>query len=154
MIDPDGLKTCFKCGIRKHRSNFYRHSAMADGLLGKCKDCTKVDVRAHRIENSEAVREYDRKRSRTRMRLEDRQSRNSAYAKMNPEKRAAHHALGNAVRDGRVKKRPCAFCGSEDRLDAHHHDYSKPLDVTWLCAGCHRRFHALERMATYDRGAA
>ena len=80
--------------------------------------------------------------------------RNRAYQADNPEKRAAHVAANNALRDGRIVKLPCAFCGASDNLEAHHHDYSKPLDVTWLCRPCHRRFHALERMATYDRDAA
>lgn len=143
------LKTCFKCGAEKERSEFYRHAQMGDGLLGKCKDCTKIDVRNHRKDNAEEVREYDRTRARSPKRLAERRSRNVAYTIENPEKRAAHNALGNAVRSGRVVKRPCAFCGSGENLEAHHHDYSKPLDVTWLCAGCHRRFHALESMATY-----
>lgn len=55
-----------------------------------------------------------------------------------PEQRAAHVALGNAVRDGRVFKWPvCAVpeC-DETRVEGHHPDYSRPLDVVWLCA-CH-----------------
>lgn len=40
-----GLKTCFKCHRSKPVSAFYKHPQMSDGLLGKCKDCTKDDVR-------------------------------------------------------------------------------------------------------------
>jgi hypothetical protein len=148
------VKQCFKCGAKKPLGDFYAHARMADGHLNKCKDCTRKDVRRHRIENPEKVREYDRQRSKLPHRFEERIRRNNEYAAANPEKRAAHLALNRAVRDKKLTKLPCAFCGAEENLEAHHHDYTKPLDVTWLCRPCHRRFHALERMATYQRDAA
>jgi hypothetical protein len=55
----------------------------------------------------------------------------------NPEKRRAEVAVGNAIRDGRLTRQPCEDCGSDERVEAHHDDYSKPLDVTWLCSTCH-----------------
>lgn len=53
-------KRCFRCLCEKPADEFYKHSAMADGRLGKCKDCTKLDVARHRQENLEKVRAYDR----------------------------------------------------------------------------------------------
>ena len=51
-------KICFKCQRALSISEFYVHRGMADGHLGKCKDCTKRDVRKHRTENIEAYNLY------------------------------------------------------------------------------------------------
>ena len=132
------MKTCFKCGKPKPIDEFYKHGMMADGYLNKCKECTKFDVRATRRSNVEYYRAYDRKRG-------SRQAPSyvRAYRERYPEKYAAHYAVGNAVRDGKLKKEPCFFCWSA-RAQAHHPDYSRPLDVVWLCPGCHHLLHAYE----------
>ena len=57
--------------------------------------------------------------------------------------RAARVALNNAVRDGRVRRgNVCERCGWWRTIEAHHPDYARPLDVEWLCHGCHREEHA------------
>lgn len=35
----------------------------------------------------------------------------------------------------------CGFCMRIDKLEAHHPDYSKPLEVIWLCRSCHASTH-------------
>lgn len=147
-------KTCFKCDEHKPIDQFYRHAMMADGHLNKCKDCTCMDVRKHRLDNPERVRAYDRERAKLPHRVEKRKASYQKEWDNHPDRMRARNTLSNAVRDGKVEKRPCAFCGETVGLEAHHHDYTKPLDVTWLCRPCHRRFHALERMATYRDEAA
>jgi len=55
-------------------------------------------------------------------------------------KRKARRHLNHAVRDGVVKRQPCEVCG-ELKSEAHHSDYSKPLEVRWLCFYHHRLIH-------------
>jgi hypothetical protein len=50
--------------------------------------------------------------------------------------------VGDVIRDGKLKRCPCTICGTTKHVHAHHKDYSKPLDVTWLCARCHHRLHS------------
>jgi len=129
------LKTCFKCKEEKPVDNFYRHPQMADGRVNKCKDCNKKDVRENRAKKVDYYRKYDRKRGSR----QDKSYRDS-YKERFPEKYKAHYLLTNAVRDGRLKKGVCEKCGRKD-THGHHNDYSKPLDVRWLCPPCHAKEH-------------
>jgi tRNA(Arg) A34 adenosine deaminase TadA len=54
---------------------------------------------------------------------------------------AARDALNAAVRYGIIKRLPCEVCGDR-KSHGHHHDYSKPLEVTWLCRAHHDDLHA------------
>ncbi|HXJ61921.1 MAG TPA: hypothetical protein VNU68_35225 [Verrucomicrobiae bacterium] len=58
----------------------------------------------------------------------------------NPEKVAARTAVSAAIKAGKITKKPCERCG-EAKTHAHHPDYSKPLDVIWLCHICHAAEH-------------
>lgn len=153
-------KMCFKCGVDKALTEFYRHPQMADGHLNKCKECNKRDVRENRAKRVDYYRAYDKKRFQDDPRVRDRHLRYAAtpegkkalqrakafWQKRNPEKRAAHVILGNAVKSGKIKKpRKCSKCGlvpdKKRHIHAHHHDYTKPLDVEWICVWCHIEEH-------------
>lgn len=66
-----------------------------------------------------------------------------AWIDQNPEKRRAHKDVAAAVRHGGlIRPANCNRCGCGDRkILAHHDDYAKPLDVMWLCPGCHVARH-------------
>lgn len=53
-----------------------------------------------------------------------------------PEVAKAHNTVNNAIRDGRLKRGKCIKCGKPGQ--AHHKDYSKPYDITWLCDKHHK----------------
>lgn len=153
------MKKCFKCNEVKHLSEFYKHKQMADGHVNKCKTCNKKDVKDNRDLKSDYYKEYDAWRFQNQPQVKDRhikyQSTEGGILKMrksqkkwitnNPEKRAAHIILGNAVRNGKLTKpKECSVCGEfkpSRQIHAHHHDYTKPIDVTWLCSYCHKQEH-------------
>lgn len=59
----------------------------------------------------------------------------------------AHSKLRTALLANRVNKKSCEVCG-EVKVHAHHDDYSKPLNVKWLCSKHHGELHKLQRRKT------
>lgn len=135
------MKTCFKCRCSKPLTEFYKHSQMGDGHLGKCKECTKTDVKQNRLREVERVRAYDRMRASQPHRVASRTKYTEIYRKTNPKRARANAMVTRAVRAGLLKKQPCWVCG--EKALAHHPDYDSPLDVVWLCQPHHKQAHAL-----------
>lgn len=52
----------------------------------------------------------------------------------------AHQAVQRALASGKLLRQPCEQCGAP-KTHAHHADYSKPLEVQWLCPLCHKAVH-------------
>lgn len=69
------------------------------------------------------------------------------YLDRNPAKRAAHIAVGSAVRDGRLIRGECDMgpVGCSGRIEGHHEDYARQLDVRWLCDTHHKQIHVDQR---------
>lgn len=150
------MKTCFKCGASKPLTEFYKHSKMKDGFLNKCKECAKRDTKENRTLHADYYRQYDRDRFQTDPKVRERHRRyqktengkksirqtNLRWVERNLEKRAAHIILGNRIRKGEVVKPDvCSCCGKGGIIHGHHSDYSRPLDVEWLCPACHVEKH-------------
>lgn len=160
------MKICFKCQQEKPLSEFYVHKQMTDGHLNKCKVCTKLDAKNRTDHLQETNFEWVEKELE---RHRDKSSKARSLGKVsspsviasarerwqsaNKHKRKAHHAVNNAVRDKRLTKQPCEFCGSEE-TQAHRDDYSKPLEVRWLCvphhAQVHRELNRQRRLERFD----
>jgi hypothetical protein len=128
------MKKCFKCGLEKPLTDFYGHPQMGDGSLGKCKECTKVDVRANRLANVDYYREYDRMRASLPHRRQNVKRVVKNWRAKHPGRGKAHHA---AERHHRKAPDACQMCGLQKRLERHHPDYALPLLIVWLCKPCH-----------------
>lgn len=126
---------CGTCGKDKDVSMFYESNRW------KCKECVKAGVSANYAARREQYAEYERKRFMDR----DRRAKAVEYQRrrraLNREKYVANSAVGSAIRDGRIVRLPCEVCGSL-KSEAHiHDDYSRPLDVRWLCRKHHLEIH-------------
>ena len=149
------MKTCRQCGLVKTLNDFYVHAQMADGYLNKCKDCVKLRVLENLKNKADYYKEYDKKRAmlphRVKAREDYQKTKNGkiaikkaheSYKKKFPMKYASHVIFNNAIRDGKIKKEfLCSECGSDNQIQGHHDDYTKPLNVRWLCVKCHTQWH-------------
>lgn len=146
-------RTCRVCGALSSVVRWYSN------ITTHCAECWKEQVRQHRSENADHYKAFDKRRAMLPHRVEARrayqntpqgkaalQRSHAKYQAKCPDKRRAHIAVGNAVRDGRLTKpNSCERCGTEGSakrsLHAHHADYSQPFSVEWLCGTCHRHEH-------------
>ncbi len=151
------MSTCKVCGKTDAETEFYA------SIKTHCKEHWRARVKANREANIEHYREFDRNRAnlphRVQARAEYQQTpayeashRKSMakYRSERPDRRAAHVALGNAARDGKVTPLPCFCCGA--KAEAHHPDYSDPLYPVWLCPAHHKQTHAMvKRSPSHER---
>lgn len=151
--NPPMTYTCKVCGVTDDADEFYK------GVTSRCKECHKAKVKENRQEKADYYKQYDAYRFKNDPKVKARHKRYQStpsgkdamrkarwkWINKKPEARAAHIILGNAVRDGMViKPKICTNCGCTPKkrnMHAHHHDYSLPLDVTWLCSECHYKTH-------------
>ena len=127
---------------------------MADGHLGKCKDCAKADAEETRRLKMQDPKWVIAEAERCRLKMERSRKAGKAmvitpemkrdimarYHEKYPLRKKANRMLSNALRDGKIKRKPCEVCG-DIKSEGHHDDYSKLFDIRWLCKKHHTEHH-------------
>lgn len=173
-MDQELKKRCSKCKEYKALTEFSKNGTRRDGLQGMCKDCHRKWREEHRAECNEYYRKWREehraeRNEQSRKWREEHRERNNEYQQKyyakhraerneqkrkwreeHPEKVRAHRILNKAIKSGEIiRPKTCSKCkgvGTEDNpIQGHHPDYSKPLQVIWLCQICHSRLHNAER---------
>ena len=133
MPEP-AYKRCTKCGETKPIAEFYRNKRR--GRVERKAQCRMCQRAAERV--------WERNNPR---RNENLKLRRGKW----PEKERARKMIAKRLERGSmVKPNRCEDCGGEFSgrgIQGHHDDYSKPLEVRWLCQRCHRAVHAAEEAA-------
>lgn len=116
-------KRCSRCKRTLPIERFYRNrsSSQGDGRDAYCSNCKS------KIQKTPAAMKASR---------EARARHRQKY----PERVIARRRVNDAIPDGRLARGPCEVCGSR-KVEAHHDDYSKPLEVRWLCRRHHYDLH-------------
>lgn len=164
-------KICSRCRLLRPLDCFRLRPGTRNlyGVSSECRECERAYRKengekfgAYRAEwlkkNREKQRSYSRRyyeknrEKRIQDAVEYARSRRAAtkkieekYRRENALKVKAREAVRKALREGTIKKLPCSVCESP-LSQAHHPDYSKPLDVVWLCTKHHGERHRLSQM--------
>lgn len=118
-------KKCTKCKKTKKASDFYKTDKIKSGLTSACKVCSrKINKEWH-----DQHPEYRIKKLRKYISSKD-----------NYKKHLARNTLHYHLRVGHIIKEPCYKCKSF-KVEGHHPDHSKPLDVIWTCKEHHLLLH-------------
>lgn len=139
MTKNKETKVCNKCEVEKSINDFYNRSASKDGKAYTCKKCVYNVARQWRKVNAVIYKKHltNWKKKNHERYLELQRKSQKNYYKNNPEKVKAHAEVQSAIKNGKMARHACEVCGNTVS-EAHHHDYSKPLDVWWLCKKHHK----------------
>lgn len=123
-------KVCFKCGLEKPLSDFYKHSRMADGHLNKCKECTKKDsICNYNVKcKDEAWMEKERVRSREKFKRLSKNWKAIKTIDIFPKNKDVHKKAMSIGIDCKGK-------------EFHHWNYNKPYEVFLFSRSAHKRIH-------------
>lgn len=133
------MRICHDCKTAKNENEYYK------GSKSYCKDCSKARTNKFRLENPDkwrAIRHrtINKNKEKISKYYKEWYSKNGRYR--DSKKTNAHALVKKAVKEG-VLHRPklCSKCNETGRIEGHHKDYYKPLEVEWLCNRCHRIIH-------------
>ena len=128
-------KICTKCKRELSVSCFSKAKKGLYGKRAQCKECSAKYTRAWRENNVALMRERERRRVK--------RVRKKPY-------RLEHNTVNRYVKKGSlIKPLFCVRCWQPGILHGHHTDYSRPLDVIWLCPACHGREHGERVLGVY-----
>ena len=122
-------RICTKCHLEQPITSFHRNKKGKEGRLNTCSACRNIAAKtARRTAHTKLLNK----------------SYSLEWKRKNKDKVLAHKAVHRAIKLGRLKKRPCQVCRETD-AQAHHEDYSRQLDVIWLCCLHHAELHKNHR---------
>ena len=129
-------KKCRVCGTELNDFNTTHYQILHRNYI--CRKCRREWQRKWVEDNPEKAKLINRKTHERN--VEKKREYHIGYVRENRVKRNAQNMARYNKRMGRIDQKPCLVCGLLPS-EMHHDDYSKPLEVKWLCPMHHRRVH-------------
>lgn len=131
---------CVRCKVDKPTEDFYDYDRY------KCRECRKNLDRERYPGRKKYLREYYVKwyAETENKNRHYQKSKNSAIEwRLNNKDKVRVVGILNRALKNRLIIKPdhCLSCGKRGEIEAHHPDYTKPLEVLWTCRSCHRLIH-------------
>jgi len=145
IASRDGRKVCSKCNRRLPYAMFRVDELHSDGYRSECRDCQSAQQHQYWLDNGERCRERMRARASAPANKQARKDHATRHRMINRQKNRARSLANTALENGVLRKEPCYFCGSTDRIEMHHPDYSLPFGIYWLCKTCHSKLEGMLR---------
>jgi len=120
---------CTRCGRWLPKESFYKDTRLDKGwgIRGRCKECSQAAMREYAQRPAVQVKERAR-----------------SLVRGKTLKHKCRVMVHDALKTGRlIRPKFCPVCGYPDtvkRIEAHHDDYFRPLEVKWMCVTCHRKY--------------
>lgn len=146
-------KNCKEPNKPRNKENFGPDKRLKDGFQSQCRVCQSWHYKRNPEKYKRNKRSWTANPENRELQKETRKKWNDAniekaremrkeWEDKNKIKMKAHWAVRSAIKKGKlVRPYTCEKCGSIEPIQAHHDDYSKPLEVRWLCQPCHRKRH-------------
>ena len=145
------MKQCTRCGVSNAAEFFYKNAAADDGLTSACKACLSAYQKARKAK-LDALKPsgWKKKTADKAAYMQEWKAKNPGkmtlakkrWLENNPLRAKVRDAVKYALKTGKLTRLPCFVCG-ELESHGHHPDYSRPLDVVWLCKPHHDEVHRI-----------
>ena len=137
------MRKCTRCKIEKEETEFHvqwRNNRNRYYPCRHCRECDKKLCAEYYKNNREKLIKKTAEWVKNNPERDKENRKN--YFDNNRQKIYARGEVAYRLRLGEiVKPKNCENCEIEKKLSAHHTDYSKPLDIQWLCKECHLEKH-------------